>query len=436
MSRYLSKQGGHEGEVFAHLGGNSGKQDDLLAVDGVSCALCHQISAAKLGTRESFVGRFDIDSPEPLGDRHAYGPFAIKSGLAKVMSSSTGFRPTEAKHIRQSELCATCHTLYTKALGADGAVLGELPEQVPYLEWLHSDYRGARSCQDCHMPALREAAPIASVLGEPRDGLSRHTFLGGNFFIQRVLNRFRGELGVASPAAELENAALGTIAHLRSEAARIAIESAEVRGGKLEAVVSVENLGGHKLPTAYPSRRVWIHFTVRRGGQIVFESGALNPNGSIEGNDNDADPLRYEPHYSLIGAGGQVQIYESVMADSAGAVTTGLLRAVRYAKDNRLLPSGFAKNTAEKDIAVVGDAFGDEDFGAGGDRIRYSVPLSGGGGPYRIEAELLYQPIAYRWASNLRPYDAEETRRFVRFYDAMAHASSAVLTRASTIAGQ
>jgi hypothetical protein len=163
------------------------------------------------------------------------------------------------------------------------------------------------------------------------------------------------------------------------------------------------------------------------GGQTVFESGALNSNGSIEGNDNDAGPLRYEPHYAAIGAAGQVQIYESVMADHTGAVTTGLLRAVRYVKDNRLLPAGFAKSTADRDIAVVGDASGDEDFGAGGDRIRYSVPLAGAAGPLRIEVELLYQPVAYRWASNLRLYDAEEPRRFVGFYDAMARASVAPL---------
>ena len=59
-------------------------------------------------------------------------------------------------HIRDAELCATCHTLYTKALGPDGKVIGELPEQMPYLEWLNSDYRDKQTCQDCHMPVVRE----------------------------------------------------------------------------------------------------------------------------------------------------------------------------------------------------------------------------------------------------------------------------------------
>ena len=54
------------------------------------------------------------------------------------------------------------------------------------------------------------------------------------------------------------------------------------------AEISIENLGGHKLPTAYPSRRVWLHLTVRDSrGNALFESGALHPDGSIEGNDND-----------------------------------------------------------------------------------------------------------------------------------------------------
>ncbi len=429
MSRYEAMVQGRESEVFAHLPFDPGKPADRLAADGVSCAACHQIEDQKLGTRESFVGRFVIDTGR--AERRIYGPFEVDAGRTRIMSSATGRRPTEAKHLRNSELCATCHTLYTKALGPDGQVIGELPEQAPYQEWLHSDYRQEKSCQACHMPAVAEEIPITSVLGEPRAGLGRHSFLGGNFFILRMLNRYRSDLSVAALPQELENAATKTVAHLQSESARIAIDRVERRAGRLEAEVSVQNLGGHKLPTAYPSRRVWLRVVVRdRSNRVVFESGTLTAQGLIEGNDNDADPARFEPHYIEITSGGQVQIYESIMADQAGAPTTGLLSAVRFVKDNRLLPRGFDKGTAGPDIAVRGAAAEDPDFTAGGDRVRYSVAFGDAEGPFQMEAELWYQPVAYRWAANLRSYKAMETERFVKYYDSMSSASAVVLARA------
>jgi hypothetical protein len=72
----------------------------------------------------------------------------------------------------------------------------------------------------------------------------------------------------------------------------------------------------------------------------VFESGALHADGPIQGNDNDADARRFEPHYRETRSAGQVRIYESVLGDSAGQVATGL-SAVNYLKHNRLLPLGF-----------------------------------------------------------------------------------------------
>jgi hypothetical protein len=279
---------------------------------------------------------------------------------------------------------------------------------------------------------VEEDVPIAKVLGKPRKGFSRHVFVGSNFFMQRMLNRYRGDLSVAALDTELSAAADRTVAHLETQSARVAIDRIEAREGRLEAEVSIENLGGHKLPTAYPSRRVWLHVTVRdAGGRIVFESGKLDPRGAIEGNDNDADPARFEPHYTEITSGDQVQIYESIMADSVGSVTTALLSGVRYLKDNRLLPHGFDKRTAEKDIAVQGGALEDADFTGGGDRVRYSVPVGDARGPFRIEAELWYQPISYRWAHNLKPYDAAETRRFTGYYESMSQASGVILGKAS-----
>jgi hypothetical protein len=270
------------------------------------------------------------------------------------------------------------------------------------------------------------------VLGPPRKGLARHTFVGGNFFMLRLLNRYRGELGVAALPHELEAAASRTVQNLQVATAAVSIERAEISDGRLNVDVAVRNLTGHKLPTAYPSRRAWLHLTVRdRSGRRVFESGAIEPSGLIQGNDNDADPLRFEPHYTEIRQGDHVQIYESMMVDSARAVTTGLLRGVRYIKDNRLLPRGFNKATAGADIAVLGAAIQDADFTESGDRTHYAVPVTPADGPFQVDVELRFQVISFRWAQNLKLYDSAETGRFVRFYDSMSSASSEILARAS-----
>lgn len=433
MSRYEANVNGRKGEVFAHLPINSDDPSARLAADGVSCAVCHQIEAEGLGSKESFVGGFKIDVNRTESEQRIYGPFEIDAGRARIMRSAVGFQPTEGRHIQKSEMCATCHTLYTKALGPEGEVIGGLPEQVPYLEWLHSDFREEKSCQDCHMPAVAGAIPITSVLGKPREGMSRHDFLGGNFFMLRMFNRYRTELGVAALPQELHLAAEKTIAHLQSAAAEIAIDRIELHGDRLEVEISIKNLTGHKLPTAYPSRRVWLHVVVReRNKQVVFESGAISEQGLIYGNDNDDDNARFEPHYSEINSSDQVQIYESIMADASGTPTTGLLSAVHFVKDNRLLPRGFNKATASEDIAVRGRAARDPDFSEG-DRVIYSVALGTAEGPFQVEAQLWYQPISYRWASNLRAYKATETERFVRYFDSMASASAVILARATAV---
>jgi len=104
------------------------------------------------------------------------------------------------------------------------------------------------------------------------------------------------------------------------------------------------------------------------------------------------------------------------MVDYTDQVTTGLLSAVRYIKDNRLLPRGFDKSTASWDIAVQGAAAQDENFVGGGDRIQYRVDVGEPAGPLNVTAELYYQTIGFRWAENLKAYDTPETQRFVRYY--------------------
>jgi len=433
IARYQAKLQGRQGEVFAHLPFDNDPKKNAAAEDGVSCSVCHQIGKEKLGTRESFNGGFVVDAPQSKNDHPEYGPFVIDNGRAHIMQTSTGgFRPTEADHIHDSAVCATCHTLYTTSLSSGGKEIGTFPEQMPYLEWLHSDYPRRLSCQGCHMPEVQGDAPITAVLGVLRQGVRQHTFVGANFFVLKVLNRYRADLSVTAMPLELNAEADRTIEFLQSQAARVTIRNVDVVASQLRVDVFVENLTGHKLPTAFPSRRAWLHLVARDvNGRTVFESGALNSDGSIQGNDNDADPLRFEPHYREIKSSDEVQIYEPILRDENGKVTTGLALGVGYLKDNRLLPAGFQKQTADKDIAVVGDAADDPNFTDAGDLVRYSVPLGDAQGPFHIDAELWYQPIGFRWAHNLIPYQAEETRRLIGYYESMSSETAIVLARAS-----
>jgi hypothetical protein len=428
MARFEAANQGGRSQVFANL-------HDPLAMDGVSCTVCHQIRADNFGETESFDGGFVIDTSLAAGAREIFGPHEVDAGRHTLMHSATQFLPTQTTHMQRSELCATCHTLYTRAINASGNDSGEFAEQVPYPEWLHSDFRETRSCQACHMPELDQDTPITSVLGEPRPRFSRHVFRGGNVFMLRVLNKYRDELGVTALPQELSSTANQTEAFLGTEAARLSVDAA-ITGSTLSATVTVANISGHKLPTAYPSRRVWLHVVVSEAsGRVVFESGALRPDGSIVGNDSDADAARFEPHYERIDRESQVQIYEPVLADEAGEVTTGLLSAVRYAKDNRLLPRGFDKQTASWDIAVHGSALEDADFIGGSDRIEYRVDIGAAPPPLTVSVELYYQSIGFRWAENLKSYQAPEPQRFVRYYGETAEYSAVRLAASSAVVG-
>jgi hypothetical protein len=436
MANVSAQMRGEKRSVFDNLPvGQARGQYGEIAADGVGCSLCHQIQPSRLGDPSSFTGGFVVDTEKRWGQRAAFGPFDVDSGRARVMRSASGLRPVRGKHVQSSEFCATCHTLITRALDSQGKVVGRLPEQVPYQEWLHSGFRQSRSCQSCHMPEVAGEVPMASVVGQSRTGVRRHNFVGGNFLLTEIFNRNALDLGVRAMPQELSNAIRRTVEHLESESARVSVTSAPVTDGKLRATVSVSNLAGHKLPTAYPSRRAWLHLVVLDGrNRVAFESGRLTPEGAIVGNDNDADARRYEPHHDVISRPEQVEIYEAIMADPRGAVTTVLLSASEFVKDNRLLPRGFAKDSADPNVAPRGGAAQDPDFVGGGDRVSYSVDVSRTQGPWRVQAELYYQPIGYRWAHNLDSVPAAEPARFTAYYRAMAPSSAVVLARAEATA--
>ncbi|HEX8031874.1 MAG TPA: hypothetical protein VF491_25585 [Vicinamibacterales bacterium] len=429
IARKTALAGGRHVSILPAAGHATAAGVTPLTRDGVSCTVCHQIAPDGLGELASFNGNFAMRPSRPDGVRDIFGPFPVDAGRHTIMRSATGFEQVETTHVRQSEFCATCHTLITKAYDRDGRVIGSLPEQMNYQEWQHSAFATEqRSCQSCHMPRTEGPVRVSSTLGADREGLSRHAFVGGNAFMLRLLNKYRDELGVTAPSAGLEATARLTERQLRTDTAEIDIMAARQSPGTLEFDVAVRNLTGHKFPTGYPSRRAWVHAVIADGeGRTIFESGAVSATGAIAGNDSDGDATAFEPHYDVIERAEQVPIYESIMGNSDGRPTTGLLSAVKYLKDNRLLPRGFDKQTASSDIGVVGDAGADATFVGGGDRIHYRISVGDGVRVGRITVELLYQPIAYRWANNLSDYRASaEPARFVAMFDSVPNAASLV----------
>lgn len=430
MNRTTAKLQGQMGQVFAHLPFHQNLSPlSLLAADGVSCTICHQIKGDNLGSRESFTAGYLVDNTLPMGQRPVYGPFATDTGRAQLMRSASQFIPGEGKHIQSAEFCASCHTLYTHALDEKGETIGTLAEQVPYLEWKHSAFAGKMVCQDCHMPEIEGKTQVSTVLGLEHEKVSRHQFMGGNILIPAVLAANRHELAVRALPKELEQTRRQSVDNLQNKTARLSISNAETGEDRFRCQIRIHNLAGHKLPTAYPSRRVWLHLKVLDAeGNLIFESGKWNDDGSISGNDNDRDASCFEPHYTVISSTEEVQIYESIMADRHGQVTTSLLSGLRYIKDNRILPRGFDKAKADADCGVYGKALEDDDFQGAADTLLLDIPLALGQKAAKVQAELWYQPIAYRWAHNLKDQDAVEIKRFISYFEKLAPVSALKIT--------
>lgn len=404
------------------------------ALDGVSCTLCHQVQDVGLGTVESFSGNFTIDTATPAPERKIFGPY--KETFVEAMRTSVGYTPVYGPQTNDSALCAVCHTLFTPYLDAAGKVVGEFPEQTPYLEWLHSEFaeppgsrhnieetrENIRTCQECHMPhAPGGGVPIAFPAppeAKKRDHFSQHFFVGGNVFMLNILQDNLVPLKISASTARLEDTKQRVLDQLQTGTASLALENVRLRSDRLQVDVRVDNLTGHKFPTGIPTRRAWLHLTVAdASGKVLFESGGVDADGSISGDDLDAG-RGFEPHYQEISRPDQVQIYEGVMANSDNEVTFTLLRAARYLKDNRLLPRGFDKQTAGADIAVYGSALQDKDFAGGSDLVAYAIPLSGETGVLQVHVELLFSPLSHAFVEDLRKDDnLQPVKRFTGYYD-------------------
>jgi nitrate/TMAO reductase-like tetraheme cytochrome c subunit len=354
----------------------------ILARGGVTCTLCHQIDAANLGDDSSFTGKFVVNY-----GRKIYGRYA--DPMTNPMMLIVNYTPTQGDHIESSALCATCHTVK----------IGAVQEQATFLEWRSSQYAPNQPCQSCHVPTVDDAnhaisTPIASFpsgLGA-RTPFGKHVFVGGNSYVLSLIADAIDWSGANIPATEVTASAARDDAHLQT-AAKLSITDAHREGDTLVVTVRVENLTGHKLPTGYPSRRMWLHVTAGS-----FESGA--------------EPLAPQPHRDVIDAPDQAQIWEAILVDSAGNPTHRSLGAAGYSKDDRILPLGYAPSVADAPRTRPVGTDDDASFVPGRDDVTYRIAGAPAGA--QITVELLFESIR---PDIVDAVDASATPAATRFVD-------------------
>ncbi|PPD33038.1 MAG: hypothetical protein CTY19_09350 [Methylomonas sp.] len=408
------------------LGVGHAKHD--AAMDGVSCTLCHQIPATPtLGTLATMSGNYAINNTKTI-----YGPYGGPGDtplFTMPMIMHTGYTPTYGAQIKDSKLCASCHNLKTPYVDATGNVLSttpesEFPEQTPYMEWEQSSFVSQKSCQGCHMSRTDGVKISTMGMSGLRNNFAIHDLVGANKLMLDILNSNKTQLGV------LSNNFPETIAKtdvMLKSAATVGVIEQRSMPNALDFTLQINSTTGHKLPTAYPSRRAIVHVTVTNAqNQIVWESGKVNADGSVEGVDADDNGNTFEPHYDQITAEDQVQVYEAIMGNNEGEVTYTLLRGKEYLKDNRILPPGFNKVSAPADVRVVGAALSDSNFIDGSDQISYQI---GGlpAGNYTVKAELVYQTLSRAFAEDLfSDTTTPEVVDFKTMFDASSQKSSVI----------
>jgi hypothetical protein len=221
---------------------------------------------------------------------------------------------------------------------------------------------------------------------------------GGNAWLPSIIAAINPvEVNAASATA-----ASGRAVSMLQKAAAMDLTYATA-GDSFQAVVTVTNRTGHKLPTGYPEgRRMWLHVVARdAGGAIVYESGAYNPSTGT---------LTHDP---------KAAVYEAELGISpalAGALAVPHGPSFHFAlndsiyKDNRIPPQGFT-NAA---FAAFGGAPVDPDRpglvpryadGQNSDTQRFGLPSSA----KSVYVELLYQTTSKEYVEFLRDQNTTNT---------------------------
>ena len=386
-------------------------KNDELGKDGISCTVCHQINDF---SSPLFSGNFGINA-----DKEIYGPY--ESPIVNQMFMNTGYTPVYSEKINESRLCGSCHSLFTNSVDENGEFTGEtFVEQALYHEWENSIYGEQNiSCQSCHLPRINEPIKISSRPGfaPGREPFGIHDLTGANVFMLNLLKENHKELELHSGEEFLAETINRTKKLLTESTIDLSIEEIHRENDSVYVQVLLKNKAGHKFPTGFPSRRAYLECLIVQDSDTLFHSGKNGTTALINGDDD-----HFEPHYEIINNENQVQIYEFVMGNTDGEVTTVLEKAYVPLKDNRIVPEGFSSSHLNYDtVKVVGKAINDSDYlsGLGVESVLYAFPIPKAGNAAKVKVLLHYETVPESWMHELFEYAKmdEDIGRFKNMYD-------------------
>ena len=273
------------------------------------------------------------------------------------------------------------------------------------------------------MPQIQDPIILADGYANlaPRSPFNLHKFMGGNVTMLQLIQANKTSLGIDVPDSDFNNTIAITKSLLQNSTLDMALNEDSIQNDTLFVSVQLTNKAGHKFPSGYPSRRAFVQFAVTSSMDTIFKSGMLQANYEVAGQGPGV-----VPHYNIINDSTQVQIYEMVMGDVNGNITTVLNRSAIALKDNRIPPAGFTTSHYTYDtVSIVGGALTDPDFnhsgsteGTGQDIVHYHIPLHGFTGLLNVSSSVFYQSIPPRWFAEMFTFSSSYIDSFKAMYNA------------------